>query len=416
MRALQKPELLAPASGWIMLRAAVDAGADAVYFGAGRLNMRTHARNFMPAELKRAVLFCHERGVRAYLTLNTIVYENEMKQVDKLLARARDAGVDAVIVWDMAALSMAKKLKMEIHLSTQASISNAAAAEFYRRQGVSRVILARECTLKQIRAISTKTGIGLEAFIHGAMCVSISGRCFLSQEIFKRSANRGDCIQPCRRSYRIVDPNEGHDLELGDGYVMSPKDLCALPFLDRLIKAGITSFKIEGRNRSPEYVKTVTSVYRRAVDEICTMKSVSRLRPERIDSYMSELDTVYHRGFSPGFYLGMPGAEDFSDTYGSKASARKVYVGLVTNYFRKARAAELRVEAGCLSVGDDLLIMGNKTGVIEEKVRSLHVDFNEVEKAVKGQSVGIATLTPVRKNDKVYVIKKKRPEKNKGGR
>lgn len=404
MIAITKPELLAPASGWQMLRAAVDAGADAVYMGSGPLNMRTHAKGFTPAQMAKAVAHCHENKVRAYLTLNTIVYDNELKRVESLLDKAKAAGIDAVIVWDMAAFAMAKKRKLEIHLSTQASVSNATAAEFYRKQGARRVILARECTLKQIRAISKKTKIQLETFVHGAMCVSVSGRCFMSQEIFDRSANRGDCIQPCRRKYRITDPIDGQELELGEGYVMSPKDLCALPFLDRLVRAGISSFKIEGRNRSPEYVKTVTSVYREAIDSIYTKGRIRKLKPEQIDGFMERLQTVYNRGLSSGFYLGLPTGEDFTASYGSKATTRKTYIGLVENYYAKAGAAEVRIDAGSLSLGDDLLIMGNKTGVVEAKVESIQVNYIELKEASKGQSVGIALPIKVRRNDRVYLV------------
>ena len=398
---MKKPELLSPVAGWPALRAAVSAGADAVYFGVKEFNMRANARNFSLAELPKVTKFCHENKVKAYLALNTIIYENELAKIKKILKKAKAAKIDAVILWDMAVLQEAKKLKLEVHLSTQASVSNSSAAEFYRKQGVKRIILARECSLKQIKEIKKNSKIEIETFIHGAMCVSVSGRCFLSQEIFGRSANRGDCIQPCRRKYVITDAEENHNLVLGKDYVMSPKDLCALPFIDKLVKAGITSFKIEGRNRSPEYVKAVTEVYRGAIDDYFAKKLTSR----GISNYIKKLKEVYNRQFSSGFFLGIPAAKDFTHTYGSRATKRKKYVGIVENYYKKVGAAMIKLEAGAIKEGDILLVEGNKTGVVEETASSMEIAKKKVKKANKGSSVGIKTKNQLRKNDKVYVIK-----------
>ena len=392
-----KPELLSPVAGFDSLKAAVDAGADAVYFGVNELNMRANARNFKLSELKKAVDFCHKSKVKAYLALNTIIYEDELAKIRKILKKAKQANVDAVILWDMAVLEETKKLKIPVHLSTQASVSNSSAANFYKKLGIKRIILARECTLRQIGGIKKNSGIEIETFIHGAMCVSVSGRCFLSQEIFRRSANRGDCLQPCRREYSIEDAEEKHKLKLGKNYVMSPKDLCSLPFLGKLAKAGITAFKIEGRNRSPEYVKAVTEVYREAID--------SKLTKSKMQSLMKKLKTVYNRGFSSGFFLGLPTAKDFTDSYGSKATTRKQYVGFVKNFYKNVGAAEIKLEAGSLKAGDKLLIIGNKTGVAEETVTSMQINKKPVKKAEKGKRVGIKTKSQVRENDKVYVIK-----------
>ncbi len=397
----KKPELLAPVAGWELLRAAVSEGADSVYFGVKELNMRANAKNFSLAELKKVVKFCHENNVKAYLALNTIVYESELNNVRKILKKAKEANIDAVILWDIAVLEEAKKLKLDIHLSTQASVSNSSAAEFYRKLGVSRIILARECTLKQINEIKKSSKVEIETFIHGAMCVSVSGRCFLSQEVFGRSANRGDCLQPCRREYMIKDADEGYDLKLGKNYVMSPKDLCALPFIDKLIKSGIDAFKIEGRNRSPEYVKTVVGVYRNAIDDAYNKK----LTKIKINNYIKKLKTVYNRGFSSGFFLGMPSAKDFTDVYGSKATTRKKYLGFVKNFYKNVKVAEIKLEAGEIKQGDSLLIIGNKTGVAEETASSMEISHKKVDKAKKGKSVGIKTKNIVRQNDKVYVIK-----------
>jgi len=406
MKKIKMPELLAPASGWQLLRAAVMSGADAVYFGAGSVNMRAHAKNFTPRELPGVVNYCHENNVKAYLTVNTIVYDNEIGKLEKLLVKAKIAKIDAVILWDMAILGIAKKLGLNMHLSTQASVANTKAAEFYKKQGVSRVILARECSLKKIREIANSSKLEIETFIHGAMCVSISGRCFLSQEVFKRSANRGDCIQPCRREYLIKDMIAGSDLVLGENYIMSPKDLCGLPFIDRLIKAGVSCFKIEGRNRSPEYVKTVTKAYRKAIDDCFDRKLKKKDREENTKRYMEELGTVYNRGFSSGFYIDTPTNDDFTDCDGSKATTRKSYLGVVENYYKKAGAADIRLYADNVRVGDDLLIIGNKTGIVDEKVSSIHQDDKEVKKAHKGCVVGISTKNRVRRNDKVYIVKK----------
>lgn len=397
---MKKIELLAPASGWELLGAAVSSGADSVYFGAKGLNMRANAKNFKLSELKKAVDFCHKNNVKAYLAVNTIVYENELAKARKVLKKAKEAGVDAVILWDMAVLEEARKLKLNIHLSTQASVSNSKSAEFYRKLGVSRIILARECTLKQIREIKKNSNVEVETFIHGAMCVSVSGRCFLSQEVFGRSANRGDCIQPCRREYIIKDADEGYELKLGKNYVMSPKDLCCLPFVGKLVNAGIDAFKIEGRNRSPEYVRTAVSVYRNAIDDFYSKK----LTKAKINEYVKKLRTVYNRGFSSGFYLGMPTAKDFTDAYGSKATEKKKYIGFVKNYYRNVGVAEIKLEAGAVRKGDRLLVIGNKTGVAEEKADSMEISHRKVGKAGKGESVGIKTRNALRKNDKVYAV------------
>jgi putative protease len=398
---MKKPELLSPVAGWPALRAAVSAGADAVYFGVKEFNMRANARNFSLAELPKATKFCHENKVKAYLTLNTIIYENELAKIKKILKKAKEAKIDAVILWDMAVLQEAKKLKLTVHLSTQASVSNSSAAEFYRKQGIRRIILARECSLKQIKEIKKNSKIEIETFIHGAMCVSVSGRCFLSQEIFGRSANRGDCLQPCRRQYVIMDAEEKHKLVLGKDYVISPKDLCALPFIGQLIKAGIASFKIEGRNRSPEYVKAVTEAYRAAIDDYFAKK----LTNQKIKIYVKKLKEVYNRGFSSGFFIGVPSAKDFAHSYGSKAAKRKKYVGIVENYYKKVGAARIKLEAGSIKAGDRLIFEGNKTGVVEENAASMEIHNKKVKKAEKGSSVGIKTKNQLRKNDKVYVIK-----------
>lgn len=270
-----KPELLSPVQDFVSLQAAIEAGADAVYFGINELNMRLNAKNFQLKQLDEVAKLCHKNKVKSYLALNSIVYDNEINKLKDILNKAKKSKIDAIICWDFSVINEANKLNLPIHISTQASLSNFEAVKTLKKsfKNIKRVILARELSLSQIDSIiyklkKEKIKVEIEVFIHGAMCVSISGRCFLSQEIFGKSANRGDCLQPCRRKYIIKDVEENHELELGEEYIMSPKDLCALPFIDKLIQANISSFKIEGRNRSPEYVKVVTEVYREAIDAV----------------------------------------------------------------------------------------------------------------------------------------------------
>lgn len=401
---MKKPELLSPVAGFPSLVAAVNAGADSVYFGADSLNMRINAKNFSLKDIKKIVGYCHGRNVRAYLAVNTIVYEDELKKVRKILENAKKAGVDAVILWDMSVLEEAKKLGLSAHLSTQASVSNSKAAEFFRKQGVSRIILARECSLAQIKSIKKNTKVEIETFVHGAMCVSVSGRCFMSQEIFGKSANRGDCLQPCRREYLITDVEEKHRLRIGRNYIISPKDLCALPFIEKLIEAGIGSFKIEGRNRAPEYVRIVTSAYRKAIDDYFAGK----LTDERKAELMEELKKAYNRGFSQGFFLGVPDEKDYTDAYGSKATVEKAYAGYVKNYYKKVHAAEIKVEAHEIRKGDRILAIGNKTGAVEEEVVSMQKNKKEAESAAKGEMIAIKTLSLLRENDRIYVLRKRK--------
>jgi len=356
-----KPKILAPVGNFLSLRAALDAGCDEIYFGVKGLNMRAGARNFTVSDLKKIGKLCKGAGVRAFLAINTIVYESELKKVDKILSAAKKAGVDAVIAWDMAVIERAVKLGFEIHLSTQASISNYDALESYKKKikRLKRVVLARECSLKDVVGIikkikKNKLGVEIETFIHGAMCASVSGRCFLSQELFNKSANRGECLQPCRRNYKtylLKDPEEGHELLLGEDFVMSPNDLCTMEFIEQLIDAGIVSFKIEGRNRNPEYVSTVVSCYRTVIDYYEDYKGKIKKSKKEREEYESlkkgllkKLENVYYRGFSSGFFMAKP-VNEWSGVYGSKAKEFKQYVGKVTNYYLKIDVAEVKVES-----------------------------------------------------------------------
>lgn len=388
-----KPELVSPAGDWISLRAAIDAGADAIYFGLKEFSMRASAKNFKLSELKKVVELCHRNKVKAYLTLNTIIYENELNKIKRILKKVKQAKVDSIHAWDMSVIAEARRLRIPIHLSTQASVSNSDAARFYKKLGISRIILARECSLKQIKEIKKRLkGLEIEVFVHGAMCVSISGRCFISQFLFNKSANRGECLQPCRREYIVKDVEEKHRLKLGNNYILSPKDLCCLPFIDKLMKAGVDAFKIEGRNRAPEYVKVVTEAYRQAIDHGYS------------PALLEKVKRVYNRGFCSGFYLGLPRAKDWTDTYGSKATTRKQQIGYVKNFYNKVGVAEIKLEAGRIKLGDTIMFQGNKTGVYEQEIASMEINHKSVRKARKGQGAGIKLDKKVRENDKVYLI------------
>ncbi len=413
----KKPEIMAPAGDWISLRAAIDAGCNAVYFGVKGMNMRAGAKNFSIAEFKKIVKFCHDNNTKAYLALNTIVYEKEIPNIKNLITKAKAAGIDAVICWDFAVIREAKRQKIPIFISTQMSVSNSESIIFFHQNfGIKRFVLARECSIDDIKRIrkelkkelkSKSDDIEIEVFAHGAMCVSISGRCFLSQFQFGKSANRGECIQPCRREYKITDIEEKHSFILGNNYILSPKDLCTLPFIEKLIQAGVDSFKIEGRNRSPEYVKAVTSAYRKAVDYYIEnnkrkgfKEDFKRLKKDLI----IELKAVYNRGFSSGFFLGKP-IDQWTDSYGSKATTKKEYVGIVKNYYKRQGVAEIKVESNEFRKGDTIMFQGPTTGVFSQTVDSIELHNKKVNNAVKGKPIAVKAEKLVRVNDKVYVIR-----------
>ncbi len=397
---IKKPELLAPAGNWAMLNAAIEAGADAVYFGVKNLNMRAAANNFDMADLPAIVEHCKSKNVDTHLTLNTIVFEEELEELDRIMRAAKDAGITMIICWDMSVIQKCVELKIPFCISTQASASNSAAVKFYENLGASRIVLARECTLDKIKEIKKKAKAEIETFVHGAMCVAISGRCFMSHDVFGKSANRGECIQPCRREYKIIDSDEKFELELGEDYVMSPKDLCSIEFLDKLIEAGIDALKIEGRKRSPEYIATVVSVYRKAID-LYFEKNLDETKKAEL---VEKLKRVYNRGFSPGFYFGAPGSESYAKTYGSIATTRKVYAGRVLNYYKKSEVAFIRIEAESLKPGDSIYIIGNTTGVVELTVDKMMKDETELKTAAKGDDITILCKERVRQYDKVYKI------------
>ena len=399
---MKKRELMAPAGDWTMLRAVVKAGANAVYFGTDQLNMRAKAKNFQIENLPEVVKFCKSHNVKTYLTINTIIYENEVDQAFELIAKAKSAGIDMIICWDLSIIELCNKLNMPFAVSTQASISNSVSAEMYKKLGAKRVVLARECHLDDVKKIKSKVDIEVEAFIHGAMCIAVSGRCFMSHYMFDKSANRGECIQPCRREYEIIDKSTDKSMVIGEDYVLSPEDLCSIEFIDQLIESGIDSFKIEGRKRSPEYAAKVVSVYRKAIDFYFEQKLTVEIKKE----LLAELDEVYNRGFSNGFYFGLPGKDDYAGIYGSKATTRKEFIGRVTNYFKKPKVAEIKIETGKLSLGDKIYFIGETTGVVELQIMNILFEDKPVEQVEKGNIFTVPCKELVRPRDSVYVVKK----------
>lgn len=387
-------ELLAPAGNFKCLEAAINAGCDAVYFGVQEFNMRATAKNFKTSDLPKIRKICDKNKVKAYLTLNTIVYDKELKKIEKIIRKAKDY-VDAIICSDLAVILLCKKYKVPFHVSTQCSVSNSETANFYKKLGAKRIVLARELNLNQIKKISKI--VPTEVFIHGAMCVAISGRCFTSQFLFNKSANRGECFQPCRRSYTVKDEDD-NALKVINNRIFSAKDLCCLPFFEKLKKAGITSFKIEGRNREPEYVDRVVRVYRKAID--------NKLTEEEIKESLKELKKVYNRGHSSGFFIKSPTPDDFSSVEHSNATQSKKFIGKIVHYYGKIKVGLLRINAGSLKIGDSILVIGNKTGVIRQKIESMEIDGKKVEVAKKGQEVGIK-LPLCRKGDEFYKTIKK---------
>jgi len=401
-------ELTAPAGDRAMLNAAVQAGADAVYLGVRGFNMRATARNFAGEELSEITEFSHRNGVKVYLTLNTLIYEQELPALEKILLQAKKAKIDAVIAFDLAVIQGAAKLGLKVHISTQAGVSNSETARFYQQLGASRCVLARECSLEQIRTIGKNTDVEIEVFAHGAMCVSLSGRCFLSQFLYGRSANRGDCIQPCRRAYDtylLRDRQEGGELVMGNDYVLSARDLCTLPFLEQLLPY-VHSLKIEGRARSPEYVAAAVRVYRETLTAIERGLNTRDFKEKQLE----KLKGVYHRGFSSGFYLGKP-IDEFTKVPGSQGKMKKLSLGSIKNFYSKIGVAEIAVTANELKLGDEILIIGPKTGVVSEKVASLEVEHQRVESAAKGERVGVKLSSRVRRNDQVFL----RQEIERGG-
>ncbi len=394
-----KPILLAPVRDEVSFTAAIEAGADAVYFGIGELNMRLSSKGISLKQLPRFVKKAHQKNVKVYITLNVVIYENELKRLEQILKKIKKAGADVVIVSDFAVISLCHKLKIPFHLSTQANISNSSAAKFFENLGAKAIVLARECTLAQIKAIKKKIKKAkIEVFVHGAMCVSVSGRCYMSQFFSCKSANRGECMQPCRREYEIKDTQTEDELIIGHGYVMSPKDICTLKILDKIIDAGADILKIEGRSRSPEYIKTVVNAYRTALDAIAQKKYTSKLANELI----AKVTQVYNRGFSEGFLFGAPGSDGWANISGTASKIKKEHVGFARNYYRQSKIGEIYIEANPVKPGDKIQIEGPTTGVIDFVLPKFWVN-DKPAKATKLKDV-ITFVSPhfFRRNDKVY--------------
>ena len=387
-----KYELLAPAGDFPMLVAAINAGANAVYFGLKEFSMRKNAGNFTLKDLDKIDKICKPKKIKKYLTLNTIIYDNEIKKVEEIIKKVKKK-IDAVICWDFSVISLCKKYRIPFHISTQASISNIESAKFYKKLGAKRIVLARELNLKQIKEISKI--IEVECFVHGAMCVAVSGRCLTSQFLFNKSANRGECIHPCRRSYIVKDKQEGYELEVQNDKILSAKDLCTLPFIEKLKLAGVKAFKIEGRNRDPRYVDTVVKIYRKALDK--------KLNEGEARLLIEELKKVYNKGFSSGFYLGLPTSNDFAKVENSASRERKHFIGKINHYFPKINVATMKLVSE-IEVGDKIIVIGKTTGLVNSEIKRIEVNSNSVQRAIKGQEIGIK-LPAVRKNDEVYKIK-----------
>lgn len=389
-----KYELLAPVGDFSMLVAAVNAGANAVYFGLKQFGMRDSAKNFGIEELSKMREICKKGKVKMYVTLNTIIFEEDLKKIEETVKKVKGK-VDAIICWDLSVIKLCNKYKIPFFISTQASVSNSESAKFYKKLGAKRIICARELNLKQIKEISKV--IEVECFVHGAMCVAVSGRCFTSQFLFDKSANCGKCLQPCRRSYIIKD-EEGNELKLENNRVMSAKDLCTLSFIEEMKNAGVTGFKIEGRTRDARYVNTTVKVYRKALDK--------KLSEKEIQKGMEELNRVYNRGFSSGFYLGKTTPKDFAEVENSAAKEKKHFVGKITNYFSKIGIAAIKLVSN-LKVGDEIIIIGESTGIQTLRVERLEINRKPIQEGIKGQEIALKTPL-VRRNDEVYVIKKKK--------
>ena len=418
---MQKKELeiMAPAGNFECLAAAISYGADSVYFGTGHLNMRSRsANNFAVEDLPEVVRICHEKGVKAYLTLNIALYGEDLPEARKTLDRAKEAGIDAIIASDMAAITYCRSIGLEVHISTQLSISNFEALKFYS-QWADVVVLARELNLAQVAEIHRRiisedlrgpSGnlVRIEMFAHGAFCMAISGKCYLSLHAYGASANRGACMQICRRGYEVKDLETGNTLHIDNKYIMSPKDLCTVEFMDKFIEAGVKVFKIEGRARSAEYVARTSSCYRKAADAVCEGNYTQELKA----SLKASLAEVFNRGFWDGYYLGAPLGE-WSDVYGSQATRKKIYAGKVTNWFDKIGVAEIAVEAHPLKKGDILMAIGPTTGVAEFRIDDMRVEFAGVDEAPQGVCCSIAfgpsnILSPgdhpkLRRGDKIFL-------------
>ena len=406
---------MAPAGSYESLSAAIRAGAESVYFGAGKLNMRSRSSaNFELKDIRRIAEICRRMKVKSYLALNTIIYDNELLEVKSIIKEATESGVSAVIASDIAVIEEARAAGLEVHMSVQTNICNIASVRFYS-QYADVIVLARELTLPQIKSICDTVKaenicgpsgelLSIEIFAHGALCVAVSGRCYMSLGVYDSSANRGECLQNCRRSYRVIDEASGEEFRLENKYVMSPKDICVLRFLDRLIDAGISIFKIEGRGRSPDYVYNVTKTYKDAADAILA----GNFTEEKITQGMKVLSSVFNRGFwEGGYYLGEK-MDQWCGIDGSRAGKKKTHIGIVRKYFPKAKVIEIELSAGALRKGQEIMISGPTTGSLIFTPEDMRLERVCVEEAPKGSTVSLASEVKARMNDCVYLLEERK--------
>jgi len=401
-------EIMAPAGSYESLMAAIQGGADSVYFGAEQLNMRAaSSNNFTIDDLRKIASICKNNGLKSYITVNVVIYDHEIEQMHRIIDAAVECGISAVIASDLSVINYAYASGIEVHLSTQLNITNTEALKFYS-QWADVAVLARELNLDQVRYIYDSIRehnirgpkgdlMKIEMFAHGALCMAVSGKCYLSLHENNKSANRGECYQTCRKSYIATGKESGYELEIDNEYIMSPKDLCTIGFLDKMIEAGVRVLKIEGRARSSEYVREVSSCYDEALVSI-ENKSYDK---EKTEVWRQRLSTVFNRGFWDGYYLGQRIGE-WNTNYGSSATKRKIYLGKITNYFTKLNVAEIKLENGNLNKGDTILITGPTTGVVEYVVDEIRVDLKVAENALKGELCSIKTPDYLRRSDKVY--------------
>lgn len=403
-------EIMAPVGSYESLMAAIQGGANSVYFGIEKMNMRAHSsNNFTFNDLENIVNICNENKIKSYLTVNTVIYDSELPLMREIIDAAKKNKVTAIIASDWAVINYAHKVGVEVHISTQLNVSNIESLRFFA-QFADVIVLARELTLRQIAEISSSikkenikgpsgNHIKIELFVHGALCMAISGKCYLSLHEKNYSANRGSCLQTCRKAYTVTEKESGYQLEIDNEYIMSPKDLMTINFLNKVLDAGVTVLKIEGRARPPEYVKTVSECYNEAIHAYIQ----NDFTEENIIRWQEKLATVFNRGFWGGYYLGQKMGE-WSHKYGSRATKRKIYIGKGTNYFAKLNVAEFLIETNSLSVGDEILITGPTTGVIETTVSEIRVDLKTVETTQKGERCSIPVPEIVRRSDKLYKI------------
>ncbi len=404
-------DLMAPVGSYESLMAAIQAGSNSIYFGIEQLNMRARSsNNFTFDDLRNIVSICEEHNVKTYLTVNTIIYDEEMEKMHKVVDAAAENHVTAIIVSDISVMQYARSKGVEVHASTQLNISNIEAVAFFA-QFCDVMVTARELSLEQVKYITEQIRqrdirgpkgelVKIEIFCHGALCMAVSGKCYLSLHEYNHSANRGACLQACRRAYRVTDIESGDELEIDNKYIMSPKDLCTIGFINKIIDAGVSVLKIEGRARSCEYVKTVVKCYDEALNS-CFDGTYDR---EKIDGWKKRLETVFNRGFWDGYYLGQRLGE-WSEVYGSRATKTKVYLGKVLNFFSKINVAEIKLEtAEELSVGDEILITGTTTGAVQQIADEIREDLKPVPKVVQGSLFSIKTSEVVRRGDKLYKI------------